>query len=163
MVRDRKIIQTLRNQLLTRAHTGTLLTQLLEEHDPSTITVLIRKPEQRQLFTTLGINIVEGSMSDTALLKSLASEHDVVVNFAVAFFGDEASIQALVDGLEERASKTGTKPVYLHTGGTGTVMYGEGGKAGSDIWTVSGLSPDHIRVSHVGSAGRAIRSMVIFA
>jgi hypothetical protein len=71
------------------------------------------------------------------MLKLLALDHDVVFNFAVAFGSDEASVQALVDGLEERARKTGSKPVLMHAGGSGTIMYGSGGKAGADVWTVS--------------------------
>ena len=116
---------------------GTVLTNLLKEHDASKITVMVRKPEQKELFSNLGIQIVEGDVSDASLLKKLASEHDIVMNFAVAFGGDEASIQALVDGLEERTTKSQSKPVYLHTGGSGTVMYGANGEAGTDVWTVS--------------------------
>ncbi|CAN9439803.1 unnamed protein product [Alternaria alternata] len=114
---------------------GTVLTDLLKQYTASSITVLVRKPEQEQLFTTLGVNVVSGDVADAAKLKSLASEHDLVLNFAVAFGGDETSIQALVDGLEERARKTQSKPVLLHTGGSGTVMYGSGGEAGADVWT----------------------------
>jgi nucleoside-diphosphate-sugar epimerase len=108
----------------------------LKRYTASSITVLVRKPEQQQLFTTLGVNVVSGDVADAAKLKSLASEHDVVLNFAVAFGGDEPSIQALVDGLEERAHSTQSKPVLLHAGGSGTVMYGSGGEAGADVWTV---------------------------
>jgi hypothetical protein len=74
-------------------------------------------------------------MQDLDTLRREASQSDVVMNFAVAFGGDEPSIQALVDGLEERASRTSTKPILLHTGGSGTVMYGAGGEAGTDVWT----------------------------
>lgn len=74
-------------------------------------------------------------MDNAELLKKLASENDVVINNAVAFGGDEASIQAIVDGLESRATATSTKPVYIHTGGSGTVMYGSDGEAGTDVWT----------------------------
>ncbi|CAN9430863.1 unnamed protein product [Alternaria alternata] len=89
---------------------GTVLTDLLKQYTASSITVLVRKPEQEQLFTTLGVNVVSGDVADAAKLKSLASEHDLVLNFAVAFGGDETSIQALVDGLEERARETQSKP-----------------------------------------------------
>ena len=113
---------------------------LLKTHQPSSITVMVRKEEQKALFYNLGVSIVLGDMSDAALLKSLASQHDVVYNFAVAFAGDEVSIQAMIDGLEERAAKTNSKPVFMHTGGSGTVMYGSDGKAGTDEWTVSAQS-----------------------
>ncbi|CAN9376929.1 unnamed protein product [Alternaria alternata] len=114
---------------------GTVLTDLLKQYTASSITVLVRKPEQEQLFTTLGVNVVSGDVADAAKLKSLASEHDVVLNFGVAFGADETSIQALVDGLEERARETQSKPVLIHEGGSGTVMYGSGGEAGADVWT----------------------------
>jgi hypothetical protein len=108
--------------LITERLKGTVLTDLLKQYTASSITVLVRKPEQEQLFTTLGVNVVFGDVADAAKLKSLASEHDVVLNFAVAF--------------GERARETQSKPVLLHTGGSGTVMYGSGGEAGADVWTV---------------------------
>ena len=98
--------------------------------------MLVRKPEQRELFEKLGVNVVIGDVSDSATLKSLARDHDIVFNFAVAFGGDESSIQAMIDGQQERAITTKTKPVYIHTGGSGTVMYGADGQAGTDVWTV---------------------------
>lgn len=115
---------------------GTVLNDLLKQHKASSITVLVRKPEQRELFEKLGVNVVIGDVSDSATLKSLARDHDIVFNFAVAFGGDESSIQAMIDGQQERAITTKTKPVYIHTGGSGTVMYGADGQAGTDVWTV---------------------------
>lgn len=60
-------------------------------------------------------------LSDTALLSSLASNADVVINCADC--DDLASTSALIEGLEKgaQARTAGGKPkaVYLHTSGTG--------------------------------------------
>lgn len=125
----------LRFRLLCLRFTGTILTDLLKVYQPANITALARKPDHLAALKDLGVNAVDGAMDNADLLQSLARVNDAVINNAVAFGGDEASIQALVDGLEERARETTTKPVYIHTGGSGTVMYGANGEAGTDVWT----------------------------
>lgn len=87
------------------------------------------------MFEPLGVNVEVGSRGDLQLLTRLASKSDVVMNFAVAFGGDEASISALISGLESHAKTSGSKPVLLHTGGSGTVLYGKDGERGTDVWT----------------------------
>lgn len=115
---------------------GTVLTTLLKGAvPPSNITVLVQKPEQESLFSPLGVKVQLGSRDDKKLLAEVASQHDVVMNFAVAFGGDEDSIAALVSGLEARARASSIKPVLLHTGGSGTFLYGENGQPGTDVWT----------------------------
>ncbi|KAI5475667.1 hypothetical protein MNV49_001084 [Pseudohyphozyma bogoriensis] len=115
---------------------GTVLTELLKTQSPTSITALVRTPAQASLLSPLGINTSIGTLEDLDLLKSLVTASDVVMNFAVPFGGGDASIQALVDGLEERAEKGGDlKPVLIQTSGSGTVLYGAGGIAGDDVWT----------------------------
>ena len=121
---------------------GTIFTELLKTFPASDITVSIRKEEQRALFEPFGVRTAIGDYSDTRYISDLAQEHDVVINYAVAFGGDEASIQAIVDALEKRAQNASVKPVYIHSGGTGTVMYGSDGEAGTDVWTVSADSEE---------------------
>lgn len=120
---------------------GTILTELLDVYPASNITVSIRKEAQRDLFKPLGVNIAVGDYSDVRYLSKLASENDIVINYAVAFGGDEPAIQAIVEALEERAQHAVVKPVYIHSGGTGTVMYGLNGEAGTDTWTVRTSCP----------------------
>jgi nucleoside-diphosphate-sugar epimerase len=116
---------------------GTVLTTLLEQGltPADKISVLIQKEEQASLFGTLGVQVRQGSRDDTALLEELAAQNDVVMNFAVAFSGDEGSVSALVKGLEARASSSAVKPILLHTGGSGTFLYGQDGQRGTDVWT----------------------------
>lgn len=115
---------------------GTVLTTLVNHGiNPANVTVLVQKLEQAALFERLGVKVQQGSRDDTGLLEKLASQHDVVMNFAVAFGGDEDSISALVKGLESRAETSSVKPVLLHTGGSGTFLYGQDGQRGTDVWT----------------------------
>jgi len=116
---------------------GTIFTDLLQIYPASSITVSIRKEADGDLFKPYNVNIAVGDYSEATYASKLASQHDVVINYAVAFGGDEPTIQAIVQALEERARTAAIKPVYIHSGGTGTVMYGSNGEAGTDVWTVS--------------------------
>ncbi|OCF36054.1 hypothetical protein I316_01926 [Kwoniella heveanensis BCC8398] len=120
---------------------GTVLVDLLKTHAPENITALVRDVAKAALLEPLKINIVKGSVEDVSLIQQLARFHDAVLNFAVPFAGGDGSIQALVDGLEARAASTGIKPVLLQTSGTGSIMYGSNGEAGTDVWKDS----DHER------------------
>jgi hypothetical protein len=111
---------------------------------------LVRTEAKKELLDSLGVNTVVGILEDVEKLTSLVSASDVVLNFSVPFGGGDASIQAIVDGLEARAAaaRGGVKPVLLQTSGTGSVLYGSAGEAGSDVWSVSGSSK---RSSRIGS------------
>jgi hypothetical protein len=110
----------------------------LKSYSANDITVLIRDESKRSLFTDL--NVVVGDNTDPSLIRSLAVEHDVILNFAVPFGGGDASIQAMVDGLEERAKTSPIKPVLLETSGSGSVLYGSDGNAGTNVWRVGHFS-----------------------
>ncbi|WVF66410.1 hypothetical protein IAT40_001150 [Kwoniella sp. CBS 6097] len=120
---------------------GTVLIDLLKAHKAENITALARNDAKAALLQPLKVNIVKGNVEDSALIQQLAKSHDAVFNFAVPFAGGDASIQALVDGLEARAATANVKPVLLQTSGTGSVMYGSNGEAGTDVWSDS----DHER------------------
>ncbi|WVQ76323.1 hypothetical protein IAR50_005988 [Cryptococcus sp. DSM 104548] len=113
---------------------GTILVDLLKTHKPDNITALVRDSTKANLLQALAVNTVVGSLEDVVLIRSVAEASDVVINCAVPFGGGDASIQALVDGLEGRASKGGVKPVLLQTSGTGSILYGANGEKGSDVW-----------------------------
>lgn len=114
---------------------------LLKVYPAQDITVTVRKEADRVLFKPYGFNVEFGDVSDVPFVTGLAAKSDVVINYAVAFGGDEPTIQGIVDALEKRASSASLKPVYIHSGGTGTVMYGTNGEAGTDVWTVSASDP----------------------
>ena len=112
---------------------------LLKKHQPGEITALVRDDKQKALLAPLKINVVLGTLSDIPLLARLVAASDLVLNFAVPFSGGDESIQTIVDGLEARAKSAtaSVKPVLLQTSGTGSVLYGSNGEAGTDIWRVS--------------------------
>lgn len=98
-----------------------MLTRLLNHKlsDTFEITVLVRNAEKAEKLKTLGVNTVIGSNEDTALLKRLATEADIVISCADA--DDLAAAQAILGGLKERYEKTGQVPSLLHTSGTGVL------------------------------------------
>ncbi|WOO79926.1 putative protein [Vanrija pseudolonga] len=106
---------------------GDFLVELLKTHPAANITTLVRSEAQIPLLKPLGVNVYLGSVeADT--VGPLAAAHDVVVNFAVPFGGGDAAISAIIESLEQRAA-THTKPVLIHTVGTGTVLSGTDGEA----------------------------------
>jgi uncharacterized protein YbjT (DUF2867 family) len=121
--------------------------RLLERHPPNEITALVRDDKQKALLAPLGINVVLGALAEIPILTRLVSASDLVFNFAVPFSGGDESIQALVDGLEARAklATTTVKPVLLQTSGSGSVLYGSNGDAGTDTWRVSCMEIEQTR------------------
>lgn len=75
-------------------------------------------------------------MEDIPLLTSLVVTSDVVLNFAVPFHGGDASIQAIVGGLTERAQRSGLKPILIQSSSTISIMFGSDGEAGVSTWKV---------------------------
>lgn len=95
----------------------------------------MRSEAQVPLLKPLGVNVHLGSV-DAETVGPLAAEHDVVVNFAVPFGGGDAAISAIIESLEQRAATAHTKPVLIHTVGTGTVLSGSDGDAPTgDKWS----------------------------
>ncbi|WVR08818.1 hypothetical protein IAU60_005876 [Kwoniella sp. DSM 27419] len=131
---------------------GTLLVDLLKRYDPENITVLVRGDAGRTMLQPFGVKVVTGDRDDAVFLGQLAKDNDVVINCSVPFGGGDASIQALVDGLEQRAGATGAKPVLLQTSGTGSIMYGNNGEAGTDEWKPSPIAPSSTAVTRLSPA-----------
>jgi hypothetical protein len=57
----------------------------------------------------------------------------------------------MVDGLEARARAGHSKPVLLQTSGSGSVLYGENGESGTDIWRVSDFADSQLTITGLGS------------
>jgi len=109
---------------------GTLLIGLLEKFEAANISVLNRREEREDTFKKLGVKTVSGSLHDHDVIKSAAAKHDITIHAATA--DDLPSAQAVLDGLEERASK-GLKSLYLHTSGTGVLMPKNGPQEPTDM------------------------------
>ncbi|KAK3350209.1 hypothetical protein B0T25DRAFT_611385 [Lasiosphaeria hispida] len=99
---------------------GSFLAQLLASKDSNiqglSFSALVRKQEQADILTKQGVNaIVFRDLDDVGFLKSVASEHDIVIHSANGFH--PSSAKALIEGLGER-KKTGRAVYYIQTSGT---------------------------------------------
>ncbi|KAF3314337.1 hypothetical protein TWF173_004940 [Orbilia oligospora] len=115
---------------------GAILTALLRSPDLE-VTTLVRSESAIETLTSPATNpkfftgstpkCVLGSLSDTDLLRKLASESDIVVNCASA--NDLPAAEALINGLSE--SGEGGKRIFVHTSGTSAfATYNDGDEAG---------------------------------
>ncbi|PWI72419.1 NAD dependent epimerase/dehydratase family protein [Purpureocillium lilacinum] len=103
---------------------GSVLSTLLASSNPQikdlSISALVRKPEHAELLKKKGVNgIVFPGLDDFEAVRKAASQHDIVINSALAFHPKAA--EAIIEGLAERQKETG-KPAYLiHTSGTSSL------------------------------------------
>ncbi|KAK6497026.1 hypothetical protein TWF481_002006 [Arthrobotrys musiformis] len=115
---------------------GAILTTLLRSPDLE-VTTLVRSESAIETLTSPATNpkfftgstpkCVLGSLSDTDLLRRLASESDIVVNCASA--NDLAAVEALIQGLSE--SGEARKKIFVHTSGTSAfATFNNGDEAG---------------------------------
>ncbi|KAL2687787.1 hypothetical protein Neosp_005356 [[Neocosmospora] mangrovei] len=100
---------------------GSVLTTLLKSGSvpiqPSAVTALVRKKDQADILATQGIKTsIFRDLDDSAHLKCVAAEHDVVIHTASGFH--LGSALALIEGLGQRKIQNGGKVHYIHTSGT---------------------------------------------
>ncbi|KAG0047433.1 hypothetical protein BGZ83_007522 [Gryganskiella cystojenkinii] len=98
------------------------------------IRALVRNKEKAETdIRPLGIEPVLGSLDDVKLLEDEASKADVVLSFADA--DHLPSIQAILRGLSHRPRPQDgvrTRPVLIHTSGTGVLLDGANGAFASE-------------------------------
>jgi hypothetical protein len=117
---------------------GSVLAELVKTHPELKFTALVRNPSHVEAVRNLGVEVVQGSFSDTDLISSHARAADITINSA-----DSDSIvlnEAILTGQRSRVVDDGKPPaVLLHTSGVAVFM--DGGKEGkhdpnSKIWNV---------------------------
>lgn len=99
---------------------GSILAELIKRHPEARFVTLVRNPADNAAFEPLGVEVINGTHADLALIERLASEHDVVVNAADA--ETLALSKAILAGMEKRARdqpEAQRKPILIHTSGTG--------------------------------------------
>ncbi|KAF8499100.1 NAD-binding protein [Russula emetica] len=115
---------------------GAVLAELVKAHPELKFTALVRNPSHVEAIRSLGVEVVQGSFSDTDLISSHARAADITINS-----GDSDSIvlnEAILTGQRARVVDDGKPPaVLLHTSGVAIFM--DGGKEGkhdsnSKIW-----------------------------
>ena len=115
-----------------------MLVDLLKSNPDLEVTALVRNPTHAEMIRALGVNVVQGSFSDTELITSHARAADITVNL-----GDSDDVvlnAAILAGHKARVVEDGKSPaVLLHT--SGVAVFADGtteGKHDSDgkVWNV---------------------------
>ncbi|EED12418.1 conserved hypothetical protein [Talaromyces stipitatus ATCC 10500] len=101
---------------------GTVLTQLLNSSIPEikelSISVLIRKPEQAELYASKGVNLITfDGLEDVECLRRVAGEHDIILHAADST--NPSAAEALTLGLAD--TQGSTKKYFIHTSGTSSL------------------------------------------
>lgn len=101
-----------------------MLTQLLNSTIPEikqlSISVLIRKPEQAELYSSKGVTpIIFNGLEDAEHLRQVASEHDIVLHAADST--NPTAAEALIQGLAENQASSKATKYLIHTSGTSSL------------------------------------------
>ena len=140
---------------------GTILEMMLTKGylDRFVISAMTRRLEDADTMRSLGIEPVMGSLDDLTLLRKESSRSSIV--FSMANCDDVPSARALAQGLVDRASQTGERPVLIHTSGAGVLSDNSTGRGdalendpGAFLWDDADAAahaaiPDHAPHRHV--------------
>lgn len=83
------------------------------------IAVLVRKQSDIKKLQALGVTTISGSLDDLNIIRNEASQADIIFNTANC--DHEASVSALIQGLNARANESDVKPILIHTSGAGVL------------------------------------------
>ncbi|KAI9058112.1 NAD-P-binding protein [Trametes sanguinea] len=115
-------------------YVGASVLQRLLQHPRATnfeITALVRSPEKAKVLADeYGVRAVVGSNAELEKLTQLAEGADIVLNIADS--DDIKAAGAIMQGLKARYQKTGIKPTFIHTSGTGFLTDDARGMYASD-------------------------------
>jgi nucleoside-diphosphate-sugar epimerase len=98
---------------------GSVLSTLLGSgiHSTHAITVLVRGEDKAKALEELGVKTVTfKDLDEVELLRTVAGQHDIVINAGPGF--NTAAAKAFVLGLGDRKKQTGREIHYIHTSGT---------------------------------------------
>lgn len=121
-----------------RFRLGAVLVDLLKIYPDLKVTALVRNPAHADAIRGLGVEVVQGTFSDTDLITSHARAADITVNAADA--DDVALFAAILAGHKARVVEDKQPPaVLLHT--SGVAVFLDDGKEGkhdpnSKVWNV---------------------------
>ncbi|TKX26549.1 NAD dependent epimerase-like protein 4 [Elsinoe australis] len=103
---------------------GTVLETLLTSPDPSLrdlpISVAVRSTAHNPHFTSRGVTVHHlSSLDDTTTLRTIASQHDIVLHLASGFHPTAA--QALIHGLADRKTASAADVTFIHLTGCSNI------------------------------------------
>lgn len=117
---------------------GSVLVDLLKTYPDLKVTALVRNPAHIDAVRRLGVEVIQGTFSDTALVTKHARAAEITVNSADA--DDVALSNAILAGHKARVEEDKEPPaILLHTSGVGVFL--DDGKEGkcnpnSKLWNV---------------------------
>jgi hypothetical protein len=115
-----------------------VLAELVKTHPELKFTALVRNPSNIEAVRNLGVEVVQGSFSDTDMISSHARAADITINSADS--DNTVLNEAILTGQRARVVDDRKSPaVLLHT--SGVAVFVDGGKEGkhdptSKIWNV---------------------------
>lgn len=115
---------------------SSLLVKLLSTRKDLDLYALTRRTDQASQLKSLGINPIQGSLSDHDLIAEWSRKADIIIHSASA--DDDAGAFAIVDGIQSRDKNAG-KVIYIQTSGNDELVRSrldlkESGTI-SDTWT----------------------------
>lgn len=82
--------------------------------------MLVRKPEQAELYSSKGVTpIIFSGLEDVEHLRRVASEHDIVLHAADST--SPAASEALIQGLADNQTSSKATKYFIHTSGTSSL------------------------------------------
>jgi nucleoside-diphosphate-sugar epimerase len=78
------------------------------------VTTLVRRESAVADYANLGVETVVGNLDDASVIKAQVAVSDIVLHTATA--DHLPSVQAIIDGIRERAAQ-GRKTIYIHNSG----------------------------------------------
>ncbi|KAI0271296.1 hypothetical protein BC834DRAFT_818687 [Gloeopeniophorella convolvens] len=106
---------------------GAVLVGLCKAYPDIKVTALVRNPAHVDAVRAVGVEVVQGTFSDTDLIAAHARAAEITVNSADS--DDVALITAVLAGQKARVVEDGKPPaVLLHT--SGVAVFLDGGKEG---------------------------------
>jgi hypothetical protein len=115
-----------------------VLAELVKAHPELKFTALVRNPSHIEAVRNLGVEVVQGSFSDTDLISSHARAADITINSADS--DTTALNEAILTGQRARVvDDSKPRAVLLHT--SGVAVFSDDGKEGKHdpngkIWNV---------------------------
>lgn len=84
------------------------------------ISVLIRNPDQAELYSSKGITpVIFSGLEDVEYLRKVASEHEIVLHTADST--NPTAAEALIQGLADKQTSSKNKKYFIHTSGTSSL------------------------------------------
>lgn len=90
------------------------------------ISALVRNEEDTVKLEKLGIEPIFGTLNDLQIISTESQKADIVFNTANC--DHLLSVEAIIQGLEERAKQTGQRPILIHTSGAGVLSENSNGE-----------------------------------